>query len=84
VISASSVIETKLTDSFSQKPYDREEYRRWMRSARSPFRQDASAEVAAPRHNQLWRNHLLAVALRDHVGSSVSVVRSAVVLHPLD
>jgi hypothetical protein len=77
-------IETKLTDSFSQKPYNGEAYRRWMRSTRSPFREEAAIEVATPRHNQLWRNHLLSIAARDIAGSPYAAVRSAVILHPVD
>jgi len=77
-------IETKLTDSFSQKPYDGESYRRWMRSPRSPFRTDAWSEVSSPRHNQLWRNHLLAIAARDLPGSRYAAVRSMAILHPGD
>jgi hypothetical protein len=77
-------IETKLTDTFSQKPYDGERYRRWMRSHRSPFVDPSSTEVASSQHNQLWRNHLLAIAARDRVGSPYAAVRSVVIHHPLD
>jgi hypothetical protein len=77
-------IETKLTDSFSQRPYDGELYRRWMRLARSPFRPEAAAAVALSKHNQLWRNHLLALAARDRGDSPYAAVRSVVVHHPLD
>ncbi len=77
-------IETKLTDSFSQKPYDGESYRRWMRSPRSPYRTEVWSEVASPRHNQLWRNHLLAIAARDLPGSRYAGVKSIAVLHPGD
>jgi hypothetical protein len=77
-------IEAKLTDSFSQKAYDGEPYRRWMRSSRSPFRAEASSEVATPQHNQLWRNHLLAISMRDHAGSLYAAARSVVLHHPLD
>ncbi len=77
-------IETKLTDSFSQNPYDRDAYRRWMRSPRSPWREDAWDAVATPRHNQLWRNHLLAIAARELAGSHYADVRSVVVIHPGD
>ncbi|MFI5296783.1 MAG: PGN_0703 family putative restriction endonuclease [Polyangiales bacterium] len=77
-------VETKLTDSFSQRRYDGTRYRRWMTSPRSPFRDPASREVATSRHNQLWRNHLLAIAARDRAASPYTEVRSALVLHPLD
>ncbi|MDB4931031.1 MAG: hypothetical protein JWM10_3515 [Myxococcaceae bacterium] len=77
-------IETKLTDSFSQKPYDGEKYRRWMRGAGSPFRDEAHGEVAGARYNQLWRNHLLAIAARDHGRTPYGAARSVVVHHGLD
>jgi hypothetical protein len=77
-------IETKLTDSFSQSPYDGEQYRRWMRYARSPFRVESATEVAKPVHNQVWRNHLRALAMRDRAGSPYAAVRSAVMHHSRD
>ena len=77
-------VETKLTDSFSQKPYDSEKYRRWMRGADSPFREEAHGDVAGARYNQLWRNHLLAVAARDHGRTPYGAARSVVVHHGLD
>jgi hypothetical protein len=77
-------IETKLTDTFSQKPYDGQKYRRWMRGPSSPFLDDKHVELQSPRHNQLWRNQLLATALSDHASSPYALVRSAVVHHPLD
>ena len=77
-------IETKLTDSFSQKLYDPPIYREWMGGARSPWRDDAHPPVATPRFNQVWRNHLLAIAARDRAGSSWEDARSVVVHHPLD
>ena len=73
-------IETKLTESFSPTVYDGEAYRRWMRGA--PFRADAHDTVATSPFNQLWRNHLLALALRERDG--YAAVRSVVVHHPLD
>ncbi len=77
-------VETKLTDSFSQRPCDGEKYRRWMRGAGSPFREDAHGDVAGARYNQLWRNHLLAIAARDHGRSPYGAARSVVVHHALD
>lgn len=55
-----------------------------MRSPRSPYRTEAWNEVASPRHNQLWRNHLLAIAARDLSGSRYAAVKSMAVLHPGD
>lgn len=77
-------IETKLTESFSAKVYDREEYRRWMRVPNRPWLPDADARVEAVEHNQLWRDHLLAVAIRHQVGSPYATSRLLVVHHPED
>lgn len=77
-------IETKLTESFSAKIYDREEYRRWMRVPNRPWLPDADARVDAVEHNQLWRDHLLAVAIRHQAGSRYATSRLLVVHHPED
>lgn len=77
-------VECKLTEPFSKDRYDRPAYRRWMHGPRSPWRQDAHASVAAVRHNQLWRDHLLAVAVRDRPGSPYAACRLALVRHPED
>lgn len=76
-------IETKLTEPFSQKHYDSPAYRRWMTSPR-PWRPDADTSVDAVRHNQLWRDHLLAWALLQHPHSPYTTGRLAVVYHPVD
>lgn len=77
-------IETKLTESFSAKVYDREEYRRWMNVPNRPWLPDADARVEAVEHNQLWRDHLLAVAVRHQAGSPYATSRLLVVHHPED
>ena len=77
-------VETKLTDSFSPKRCDKPSYRRWMNGARSIWRDGVDERVANPSHNQLWRNHLLAIALRDRPGSLYVAGRSVVVRHCLD
>ena len=77
-------IETKLTESFSAKVYDREEYRRWMRVPNRPWLPGADARVEAVEHNQLWRDHLLAVAVRHQTGSPYATSRLLVVHHPED
>jgi hypothetical protein len=80
----SAGIETKLTEPFSQKSYDSPAYRRWMEAPHAPWRSDAWAQVAEVRHNQLWRDHLLAIALRDHPTSNCASARFILVRHPLD
>ena len=73
--------ETKLTEPFSPKHYDGPLYRRWM-DERSPWRTEAGERVADIRHNQLWRDHLLAIALARKPGWAQG--RLALVRHPLD
>jgi hypothetical protein len=77
-------VETKLTEPFSQKLYDGERYRRWMRVSGAPWRRDADTKVQAKAHNQLWRDHLLAFALQCHPGSQYAAVRLMVVRHSGD
>ena len=76
-------IETKLTESFSAKEYDGDRYRRWMRVVDSPWRPEADT-VHAIEHNQLWRDHLLSVALRHQPNSPYSKTRLMLVRHPQD
>ena len=76
-------IETKLTEPFSERDYDKPEYRRWMKQP-CPWKEDASSEVAAQVHNQLWRDHLLAWSLLRHPNSKYAEGRLAVVYHPED
>ena len=77
-------IETKLTEPFSQRHYDKQAYRRWMKSPRSPWRANVADSVADVEHNQLWRDHLLAVAVRDHPGSPYVDCKLMLVRHPED
>ena len=74
-------IETKLSEPFSPKRYDGQKYRCWM-TADSPWR--PGADVAATRHNQLWRNHLLAWSLLRHPQSKYTQGGVTVVYHPED
>ena len=76
-------VETKLTEPFSQTHYDRPSYRRWMNPG-GPWRPDAADRVDAVVHNQLWRDHLLAVAMLQRAGSPYREGRLALVRHPLD
>ncbi len=77
-------IETKLTERFSAKHYDTPTYRRWMDSPAAPWRSEAHGRVADVQHNQLWRDHLLAIAVRDHGQSPYAACRLALVHHPED
>ncbi|MFZ4578128.1 MAG: PGN_0703 family putative restriction endonuclease [Myxococcota bacterium] len=76
--------ETKLTEPFSQtREYDGQAYRRWMTDG-SPWLPEAAGAVTNIRHNQLWRDHLLAVAHLRQTGAAWEAGRLAVVRHPLD
>jgi hypothetical protein len=77
-------IETKLAEPFSQKKYDGEPYRRWMRMLQGIWRPEADARVQDIQHNQLWRDHLLAIALRHHSQSPYATTRLLIVHHPED
>jgi hypothetical protein len=77
-------IETKLTEPFSQQSYDGERYRRWMRANDETWRDGAADHVQDIAHNQLWRDHLLAIALQHHSASPYANVRLLLVRHPSD
>jgi hypothetical protein len=77
-------IETKLTDGFSRKVCDTPAYRRWMQGPRAPWRPEAASRVANVEHNQLWRDHLLAIAMRDHSTKRYEHGAVMLVRHPLD
>jgi hypothetical protein len=77
-------IETKLTDGFSRKVCDKLAYRRWMQGPRAPWRPGAASSVANVEHNQLWRDHLLAIAMRDHSAQRYGHGALMLVRHPLD
>ena len=76
-------IETKLSEPFTQEKYDKKEYRRWM-TKDAPWRADAGDQVSWTRHNQLWRDHLLAWAMLRHPSSKYAEGRLTVVYHPED
>ena len=59
------------------------EYRRWM-TEDAPWRSDAGGQVSRTRHNQLWRDHLLAWAMLRHPDSRYAEGRLTVVYHPGD
>jgi hypothetical protein len=65
-------IETKLTEPFSPKLYDSSAYRRWAERPDSPWPEEAWSRLAEVGHNQLWRDHLLAVAMLRHPTSLYS------------
>lgn len=77
-------IETKLCEPFSKKKYDGDAYRRWMRDGRTAWRPEAEDHVANVEHNQLWRDHLLAVAMAQRPGSPYAAGRFMLVRHPED
>jgi hypothetical protein len=82
--SAFTGIEVKLSEPFSQKRYDGPAYRRWMEGSDSPWRPETWHQVAERSHNQLWRDHLLAVSVIDHRESQFHHGRLMLVRHPGD
>jgi hypothetical protein len=77
-------IETKLTEPFSPKLYDGPAYRRWVKRRESPWPETAWGRLAEVRHNQLWRDHLLATAMLYHDQSPYACGHFMLVRHPGD
>lgn len=77
-------IETKLTEPFSQKTYDGPAYRRWSDLPQAPWLAEARDRLPEVRHNQLWRDHLLAVAMQHHPRSEYTNGLCMLVRHPED
>lgn len=77
-------IETKLTEPFSQKHYDTPTYRRWSNQKDSPWPESSWPYLSDIRHNQLWRDHLLAVAMKNQSSSLYSYGFLMLVCHPED
>jgi hypothetical protein len=77
-------IEAKLTEPFSQKLYDTPQYRAWTTRPGSPWPEHSWGDVANLAHNQLWRDHLLAEALRHDPKEAFAVGRLMLVRHPKD
>jgi hypothetical protein len=57
-------IETKYTEPFSREEYDRDSYRQWTTVANG-FLPGAAEVLKSSSTNQLWRNLLLVMAVRD-------------------
>ena len=78
-------VETKLTEPFSQsEAFDGPRYRRWVQHPAAPWRPEAAGQLADLRHNQLWRNHLLAFAMLQQPEPQFAVGAPVVVGHPKD
>ena len=58
-------IETKYTEPFSQRAYDKPRYRVLTEHPDAGFKPNAANHLIHPATNQLWRNSLLAVAIRN-------------------
>lgn len=76
-------IETKLADPFSRTKYCKKEYRRWMTSS-GPWMSAAYPRCSAEDLNQLWRDHLLAVARLRHDSSKFTHGALTVIYHDDD
>ena len=77
-------IETKLTEPFSNRHYDSPVYRRWTELPNSPWPKESWDRLDNISHNQLWRDHLLSVALRHHPKSLYAYGLLMLVRHPED
>jgi hypothetical protein len=79
-------VETKLTDRFSSRRYSRERpaYRRWLGVPGAPWLPEALPKVDRVEHNQLFRDHLLAVAMVARPGSPYAAGRFLLIRHDED
>jgi len=77
-------IETKLVEAFSAKEYRSQFYDHWTQDPRAPWLPDMLPSLQAKQLNQLWRDHLLAIAMSMIPGSRYTSGRFMVVYHPLD
>ena len=79
-------IETKLTEPFSQidYPITKPAYARWVAHEHAPWLPTAAQQLDARMHNQLWRNHMLGLALAARSAEGYARWSVAVVRHPLD
>lgn len=78
-------IETKLTEPFSQKEYQcNEYYRRWVNDSDGWWLPGSYNHFNDKNFNQLWRNHLLSYALLHCPESRYNEAYSVVILHPMD
>jgi hypothetical protein len=78
-------IETKLTEPFSPREYQKQTYRKLTECDGSLWRREAWATMSSSEWNQLWRNHLLVDALCRHPRARHGRRgRSVLVRHPGD
>jgi hypothetical protein len=77
-------VETKLVEAFSAKVYSSPLYIRWTEHTLSPWITEARTLLQSIEVNQLWRDHLLAVAMQLSPGSTYGSGHFLLVYHPLD
>jgi len=77
-------IETKLTEPFSPKAYSSPVYQKWLNHPQSPWPAENRSRLLSKEVNQLWRDHLLGVALRLAPGPAYAAGRFMLVYHALD
>jgi len=77
-------VETKLVDAFSAKVYSNQLYNHWTEHTLSPWPPEACPRLKSIDVNQLWRDHMLAVAMQLAPGSPYGSGRFILVYYPLD
>ena len=77
-------IECKYTEPFSQKVYDKPEYRRWMNESNSPWKEDSRDKLMNIEWNQLWRDHLLVESILNQDRNKFNNGFIILIRHPVD
>jgi len=80
-------IEVKLSEPFSPKRYplaDRREYQHWADLPTAPWLPAERESLDASAHNQLWRDHMLAFALKARDAERYASGKLILIRHPAD
>ena len=77
-------VETRLVEAFSAKEYRSPRYNELTQSPNSPWPEEAWPHLSAEDINQLWRDHLLALAMQTAPGAKFGAGHFLLVYHPQD
>ncbi len=80
-------VEVKLSEPFSPTRYalaDRAAYQKWVDAPAAPWRREQRENLDAATHNQLWRDHMLAVALAQRQAGKYITGALMLIRHPAD
>ncbi|MCL4559894.1 MAG: hypothetical protein M1281_04660 [Chloroflexi bacterium] len=77
-------IETKLVEPFTLAEHEHEEYWKWTHAKMSPWNETSIQTLRDVKVNQLWRDHLLGLAIQHHPKSTYKHGHFLVIYHSGD